>query len=191
MKKTLFLLSLLSLSCEETIKDIIWPSDYKVMGMRIHCDPTCPNEEQVEDALFQIAGEWAPHIDFDPTKVWTNYSITFSDRKLFRQDGQQVYGITSHVSHTHWIYYPFECEGYVKGLCPGIFDWELGLSLAHKQLGPDSTELEKLNWRLEHSLYNELANESTQTAKRTVVKPCHPVHSMVYWFPNGEFGINH
>jgi hypothetical protein len=157
---TLFVL--LALGCSdpgEVIKDIVWPADAKVMGMRIHCKPDCPEKEQIEDALLHMEQLWAPHLDFSPRDVWTRYAITFSDQDSYRADGVRILGMTYHGNGVHWIYQPHPCEGYARGLCPGVFDWELGLGLAHHVLGPDSTELQKLEWRQERGLINELAQE--------------------------------
>lgn len=121
---------------------------------QIACDPECPDLYKINEAKEHIACIWQDEVA-DPDKIWDRYLITWSNTEIWIK-GRQRYGATYHDARQILIWYPYPCD--TPGLCPGVFDWELGLTLTESIL-PNSTELEKLEFRQDKGLFNELLQE--------------------------------
>ena len=153
MTRHIILIALLCVGCTDTGR-----ADYV-------CDPTCPPQEDIDRALDIMAERWVNHVKEHPRDIMNSYQIVWQTEpiELTFGDGRTVYpyGVTLHSQDRVWIWYDFPCEGYVQGLCPGVFDWEMGLVLAEhvfeERGNYQSTEEDKLAFREEHGLVNELA----------------------------------
>lgn len=62
-----------------------------------------------------------------------------------------VYGMAYPWSKQIIIWYPYECPNRPKGLCSGIFDYEMG-HLFMYSIDPSGTELEWLQYREKYNL---------------------------------------
>lgn len=136
MVKVVVILSLLLLGCVNERPQYV-------------CHGKCP--DGIDDALEKIALAWSDHV-YDPYAHWDRYQVTWEENPIFFR-GRKVYGITRHDTKTVKIWYGYPCENI--GLCAGVFDWEMGLILTEHIL-PNSTEEEKIEWRLKYGLINEL-----------------------------------
>jgi len=163
MKKFVILITLCTAltGCGDFIQDLVFPPDETLElpngnRIRLFCVPNCPSHAKTREALSVLRTQWKPHVTFEPYDAWSNYAITFSNSEMWRGD-RQIMGATFHGRQGVYIWMPRECKPYPKGLCPGVFDWEMGLVLAEHN-SPFSPELEKLRWREERGLTNELTS---------------------------------
>jgi len=140
MNKLFLVLSLtfLSLGCVEA-------EEFEIEGMEFYCiAPTCPSEPEVAVKLQAMSEQWSPYVD--AWSVWEGWKVDFLEPDQWFYPGAK--GVTLHQLKNIQILVDFDCP---KGLCNGVFDWELGLPLAEAVL-PYSTEAEKLEFRSANGL---------------------------------------
>ena len=118
---------------------------FTIGGLDVVCvADDCPNEAEVGHELQMIHLQWHDYVD--AWDVWDGWTLELLEPSQWSYPGAK--GVTLHQYRNIQILVDEDCP---KGLCPGVFDWELGLPLAEFLL-PYSTELEKLEFRTENDL---------------------------------------
>jgi hypothetical protein len=142
------------------MQDLLYPADEKLevgngYEIRLHCKDICPSHDNLRTALHLIELQMQPYLppELNVYEVWSRYAITFRTEKMFYKD-MQLLGITLHNRRAIGIWYSYGCDGRnIDGLCPGVFGYEMKLSIIERIL-PYSNEEEKINWMKERNIVN-------------------------------------
>jgi hypothetical protein len=143
LKNKFFLLFLFLLSCGPEPNFVIKNTEFRCWG-----DIPCPSKILVEERMSKMAIKWEK-VDVYAWGVWDGWKYIWVEEDQWRFKNAD--GVTYHQYMETHIRYSAECSPHPKGLCPGIFDWEIGLPLAESVL-PYSTEAEKLYFRKDNDL---------------------------------------
>ena len=120
-----------------------------VEGMDIYCNPECPPKEDLIHKVNQVKEKFSAHLTKREVRRATKGAeILFTSAPIYFGD-REVQGITHTVTKQVWIDYEHKCKP--KGLCDGVFVYELG-HLYMNVLDPEGTEEEWLEFRKETDL---------------------------------------
>lgn len=108
------------------------------------CEPDCPPEPLIWERLNQIDKMFKKHTD---ENALDGATITWQKE----QPAPGIYGLTYSNRKEVYIWHEYECDGEEKGLCSGVFDYEIG-HLYMRYIMPGSTEGEWLEYRRKHKL---------------------------------------
>lgn len=121
----------------------------EVQGVDIYCNDTCPRHEDINNRIDDVNYLFRDHLGRQAmNRILNGTEIYFISGELTYY-GKPVYGLTFQNPRMIYIFYPYPCEP--KGLCDGIFVYELG-HLYMNYIMPDSSEPEWLEYRKRHNL---------------------------------------
>lgn len=133
----------------------------------VYCEGYCPDSSDIRVEITRMGKLFEGKIEQEPLEVFKHWRFVFSDVKNCRagyqfaqvddsfdcrENGlQPVYGLTSYNAQEIWVYTKLECPEYKKGLCPGVFHYELGNVLTGR-VKHFSNEREKILYRCKNKL---------------------------------------
>jgi hypothetical protein len=127
------------------------PEERAIIGIR--CRPDCPTYEEIKHRIELIMCKYEEKLGYKPTYRKTLHNFTI----VFASDERPYKGAVSYTSKMIYIYYPHVCPPYIKGLCPSIFDWEIGNILLEEYFAKQGKywvpEREKHEFRRERNLF--------------------------------------
>ena len=129
---------------------IAWKRPYR--GVSFMCHAECPAQyNQVIKRIDSVADMFDPHLTRDPDKLLYGTNIIWTSSPMGSEESP-IWGLTFSGMKDIYIYFPYSCPEEPKGLCGGIFDYELGHIFMQHDVMPGSTEREWLDYRIEHDL---------------------------------------
>lgn len=159
-KAILLILCVFMVSCEDMLdrynrQNLRENSDFTIeqyetqTTIGVICDPECPPELEIYRRLDAIVCTFKEELD-EGYRPWHRFTILFTnqDRPYIGQVNYDRRLVTISMNHL--------CDGYTAGLCPGVFDWEMGNVLLEWSYGERGRywvpEAEKLQYRIDHEL---------------------------------------
>lgn len=122
--------------------------DEAVIG--VVCDPKCPSEQGIYNSLDSLLCTFEKVGYDDGYSLWHLFTIYFSD------DVRPYFGMVDYNYRIVIINMNKVCPPFETGLCPGIFEWEMGnilLERVYSKMGRYVVpEREKLQFRKDNEL---------------------------------------
>jgi hypothetical protein len=122
--------------------------DEAVIG--VVCDPVCPSEDGIYKSLDNLLCTFEKVGYDDGYSLWHLFTIYFSN------DDRAYYGMVDYANRFVVINMNKVCPPFETGLCPGIFEWEMGnilLERVYSKMGRYVVpEREKLQFRKDNGL---------------------------------------